>query len=276
MPLLTLGWLTLIGATPLEIVIAAAAADFHSVSLRITGRRLTDKDASIVGDRRALSELKSRLNDEGIHLSNTSVYHISPGITLDHLRPAIDASAELGASIMSVTCLDPDHERFAEFMNKLSETAGNSRMKIALEFTPYSDAKTLPAADSIVRRSRASNFGLLIDALHLSRSGGLPSDIRGVDPDRIFLAQLCDAKRAPPSPEALAVEARTGRLYPGQGELDLYNFLEALPLDIEIECECPMLANSDRSPVEQAKRAGDAVRSFLNGYSARRSRSYWN
>lgn len=41
MTYLTLGWLSLIGATASQVIDAAAASGFRSVSIRVTGRKLS-------------------------------------------------------------------------------------------------------------------------------------------------------------------------------------------------------------------------------------------
>ena len=275
MPQLTLGWLTVIGATTAEVVTAAADAGFRSVSIRITGRKPDDGYEPIVGNPAAMKELRKRLDDGGLRLSNTSVYHLYPEITLATLQPTIDATAELGARIMVATCMDADHARWVDRMARYCEAAARSGITIALEFVPYSEARTIGVAADLVARTGAPNFGLLVDALHLSRSGGSPADIKGVDPKRIVFAQLCDAVRDRPAPAGLANEARTGRRYPGEGALPLHDFLDALPDGLEIECEAPNVAMAGLAAAEQARRAGDATRAYLDQYCAARGKPAW-
>jgi sugar phosphate isomerase/epimerase len=38
-----------------------------------------------------------------------------------------------------------------------------------------------------------SGGGIIIDPLHLQRSGGTPADVRSLDPKLIAYCQLCDA-----------------------------------------------------------------------------------
>jgi sugar phosphate isomerase/epimerase len=171
---------------------------------------------------------------------------------------------------MVTTCTDPDHSRWAQFAGRYCEAAGKAGLKVALEFVPFSEAKTIQQGYAIVQAVNAPNFGLLIDPLHLARSGGSPADINKVDPGKIIFAQLCDAARDHPGLAELPNEARTGRFYPGDGALPLYDFLDALPPDIEIECESPRMDFAKLSPSEQARRAGDAMRKFLDTYRAQR------
>jgi sugar phosphate isomerase/epimerase len=267
---LTLGWLTLFDVPAADVVTAAAAGGFESVGLRITGRRLSDSDYPVAGHPSQIREIRRRLTDEGVRLSNTSIYHLYPEITLDHLQPAIEATAELGAKIIVVTCMDPDEARWTAFIAACCEQAGKFGLKLALEFVPYSHARTLAQGCRVVRNAQQPNFGLLIDALHLARSGGTPGDLLNIDSGLIVFAQLCDAAPEKPPGMDLATEARTGRLYPGDGGLPLHAFLDALPEDIEIEVEMPRVDLVDMASSERAARAGEATRRFLADYQLNR------
>jgi len=276
MPTLTLGWLTLINTKSADVITAAAGAGFRSASIRITGRKLGDGYEPIVGNPAMIRELRQRMDDGGVTMSNTSVYHLSPEITLEALLPAIDATVELGARVMVATCTDPDHARWVDFMGPYCAAAAQAGITLALEFVPFSEARTIAVGADLVRRTGASNFGLLIDSLHLSRSGGTPADIAQVDPAQIVFAQLCDAVKTIPPRDQLANEARTARLYPGDGELPLYDFMDALPAGIEIEIEMPRGDLALGTGLEQARRAGAATRAWLADYCAARGKPAWN
>ncbi len=263
---LTLGWLTLYDAPPADVVTAAASANFEAVGLRITDQSLDDDSIPIVGDNAAIREIHRRLAYEGIYLSNTSIYHLTPEITLEHLKPAIEVTAELGAKTIVVTCMDPDEARWTAFIAGCCEAVAQFDITLALEVVPYSEAKTLEQGLRIVKNAGADNFGLLIDALHVVRSGASPDQLAKIAPEHIVFAQICDAAAQKPADLDLPTEARTGRLYPGDGELLLYAFLDALPDEIEIEVETPRTDQTDLSFNERAQRAGNATRDFLAEY----------
>lgn len=268
---LTLGWLSLINASPTQVVDAAAAADFRSVSLRITARKIGEPFPEIVGNPTALADLKGRFDGHGLRLSNLSTYHLSPDVTLERLLPVIEATVALGCDTLVATCSDPDHGRWAEFMRRYCAAAAQARIRIALEFVPFSEARDVATARRLLTAVDMPNFGILADALHLSRSGGKPADLRLLPPERIFFAQLCDAVATIPPKDGLAHEARTGRLFPGQGALPLADFIDALPPGIEIECETPIQELAGKSATEQAQRVGEAMRSYLARHFAARS-----
>jgi sugar phosphate isomerase/epimerase len=275
-PRLTLGWLTLGQITPEEVVDAAAAANFSSVSLRITPRGGIDPLYDLVGRPARIRDLRHRMDDLGLSLSNTSTYHLYPDVGMDVLAPALETTAELGCRLVVVTCNDPDRQRWLALMSDYSAFAATLGIRLAIEFVPYSALRTLGEADHAVGAVGASNLGILVDSLHLARSGGTPGDVKTIAPQRIFFAQLCDATVQAPEPDALASEARTGRLYPGDGGLPLTEFLEALPDGVELECETPNRLLADRTPAERAIAAGRAVRAYLTSHCVIRGKPCWN
>lgn len=269
---LTLGWLSILDADPFEVVDAAGKGQFRSVSLRLTGRRRVDPFKQIIGHSSVLDELAVRLADSGLRLSNVSTYHLSPDVTLDLLEPVVEATARLTCDTILATCTDDDHARWLDFMARYCDVARKHGIRIALEFVPFSQAQSVRIAERLVAACGADNFGIVADALHLARSGGTPAELASVDPQRIFFAQICDAPAHAPRDGSLADEARTGRLYPGEGDLPLGDFLDALPPGLEIECEVPVAAHRGLTPAEQAVRAGRAVRAYLDRHFAARSR----
>ena len=98
-------------------------------------------------------------------------------------------------------------------------------------------------------------------------------DIARVDPKRMALVQLCDARRPTKrmSETELMTEARTARLPAGEGDLPLFALLDAIPPDIEIEYE---LAPADRaalSPLEKARAARADLDRFMPAYLEHRA-----
>jgi hypothetical protein len=123
----------------------------------------------------------------------------------------------------------------------------------------------------ILRESRCYS-PVLVDALHLSRSGGSPADLEILDPAWLSYCQICDARAARPTEVAeLRNEARTGRLYPGQGTLPLTDLLDALPEGIPLGVEAPCAEYADRSPIERGKLCGGSTHRFLDEYRQHRA-----
>ncbi len=80
---------------------------------------------------------------------------------------------------------------------------------------------------TVVTRANHPNAHILVDALHVFRSGTPPQEFAALDPALLGPLQLCDAPATPPAD--LIAEARTRRLLPGAGELALPALIDALP-----------------------------------------------
>lgn len=273
---MTLAHLVL-GTNAEETVDAAAAAGFGAVGIRICARRPGDPYAGkpLVGDLAGAKALRQRAADRGIRLSNVSAYQFYPDVTWEQVAPVVDATHALGAPIIVANGFDPDVQRFSATFARYCEAADAAGIRVALEFLPYSGVRTLDAAMHVVAKSGAENAGVLLDALHLERSGGTPRDIARIPSRSIVFAQLCDAKRStgPRSDEALLSEARTARLPAGEGELPLYDFLDALPEGLEIEYEVARADLAERSPLEKACAAAADAERFMKRYQSHRDGS---
>jgi len=263
---LTLGFLNCPDVGPLELVDIAADAGFASVGLRITGRRLGDPYASVIGAPAAIDAIRGRLDARKVRLSNLSAYHLYPDVGLRELAPLVDTVAALRGEMILVSCYDADRARFCATVRSYADAAAEHGLRLAIEFVPFSQAKSLADARAIVEAVDRDNFGMIVDPLHLARSGGRPADVATIPPDRWFFAQLCDGLAQTPAGVDLATEARTLRLDPGTGALRMAEILDALPPDLELECEFPTATNLALPPAERARSIRDASERFLRDY----------
>ena len=109
---------------------------------------------------------------------------------------------------------------------------------------------------SIIRFDR--NAAVLIDAIHFFRADNRFEDI----PQTMNYAQLCDARAGKPSDmHEIIRQARSDRLFPGEGALDLKRLRDALPAELPISIE--VTVSQPMSPQERARRALDATRKLL-------------
>ena len=152
-----------------------------------------------------------------------------PHTDIAALEPALDLAVELGAGSVLTVGHDSDWSRMAANLGRLCDAAHARALRVMLEFIPYSHVRTLAQAHKLLTEAAPANAGLLVDAIHLSRSGGDPTDIAQYDPALFSYVHLCDALPAQPSPQDLRSEARGGRLYPGEGGLWLPEFVAAFP-----------------------------------------------
>ena len=185
--------------------------------------------------------------------------------------PVFETCAEIGARTMLATCFIPHHGRAAALLADIYQEASKVGLRIGLEFFRSSELKSLAAAEHLRQQAACENIGHIIDALHLWRAGDTPLDVAQLDARLIYGVQLCDGPMKGPSDSALRAEIRD-RLFPGEGELPLFNLLDAVPQDITVELEVPRRALVELSPLERARRAYEAGRDYLEAYARQRDR----
>jgi sugar phosphate isomerase/epimerase len=267
---LSLDHLTVIEATPLELIEAAAAGGFDKVGLRIVQPTAAAAVADVIGEPQLQRDLKSLMAATGVSIGLIESIWLSPDTDPTKLEPALATGAELGASFALVCGNDPDEKRTVDNLGRLTRTAKNYGLGIAFEFMPFTQVRTYEDAVRIMRKVAQPNIRLLVDALHVSRSGKDMRTLGKLDSSVVSYVHLCDAPEKLPAPEGLRDEARLGRLYPGDGELPLDDFLDAMPADAALGLEAPCPAYAHLPPVERGRAAGRITRAWLKRHDERR------
>ncbi len=260
---LVLGWMTLPEASPLELIEAAVASDLRKISIRLKPP-LGDPRPAIAEDDTLLREVAAAIRHHGLHLYDMGGLWLSGERPGSWCRPALEAGARLGAEHVVTVITETDACRKAEHFAELCDLAAEYGMRVALEFVIYSQVRTLEEAVVLVRDSGRPNAGVLIDSLHLSRSGGSAQSVLSAPTALVSMVQLCDGKAAAPTTVAgLQAEARRERLDPGDGALPLLDFVRAIPPALPIELEVPNALLSHLSATERVRRLVERTRRLL-------------
>ena len=264
---LSLAHLTVLDTTPPELVSVAAEAGFRTIGIRLTATPSVGVPPyDILHEGPLLHETLARLADTGVSVLDTEFLRFEPEHPVGIPEGFLEVSARLGARNILVMSAEPEEARTLERFDELCDRAAGYGLHVCLEFAIYTGVRTLADAARVVATSKRSNASVLIDALHFSRSGGLPAHVAGVDPSLFRYAQLCDAGPDMPGPTdtpALISEARTGRLLPGEGVLPLKELVAALPASATLAIEAPCRATAHLPALERAKRAHRALRALV-------------
>jgi sugar phosphate isomerase/epimerase len=244
---------------PVETIRAAAAGGFDAVGLWIEPPKWTPSIEH---------ECKAALADSGLQLLDVEVVWFKPGPPDPDHRRCLDIGAALGARNVLVVSSDADTGANAAKLAALCEHAKPLGLRVCLEFGLFTEVKTIGQALAVIEAAGHPVAGLLIDPLHLSRSGGTPADVARVSRDRLPYAQFCDAPAQRPLPndaEGILREALDERLQTGEGQLPLGALLKALPKDVPLSIELRSKALRERwaDPGERALATAQATRRFL-------------
>lgn len=192
--------------------------------------------------------------------------HMPPA---DELKRVLETAATLGASRISCLGYEPAHGPGdmpsggdAEALAGICGLAAEVGLCVGVEFMAFRSIGSLGAAVDVITRSGADNAGIVLDALHVQRTGASPQDIAALPPGIVSHLQICDASAVSPSRENLAEEARGGRLLPGEGVIPLAAIIAALPARTAMSLEIPVAALAGM-PVADRARIGAASMALL-------------
>lgn len=244
---------------PVDIVEAAGAAAFDAVGIWVEPGEWTQATTR---------ETRAALAHTGVPVLDVEVVWIKPDSSLDEHRRVLDIGMELGARNVLCVSSDPDPQATADKLAALCVHAEPAGMRVALEFGVFTEVKNLQQALAILDRVGHPARAMLIDPIHVDRSGTRISEIAALDPALLPYAQFCDARAQRPDPsdfDAVIVDAVDLREQAGEGVLPLAALLEALPPDIplSIELRSAALREAFSHPALRAKAVADATRNYL-------------
>ena len=276
---LYLAHLTLIHLAPPQFVSVAAEAGYDGVSLHLTPAGLADPVAPsypMLGSGSAMMrETLARVHDLGIQVHDIQAFRLTPTVPLSAFIPMLEAGSRLGARYAIVVSDDEDDARNADRLAELGELSVSFGMRVALEFMAYSGIKDILHANRLIDRSGSPHVTIILDALHLVRSGGTASDVMQIDHKRIPYLQICDSHIDPLSEEqgGLRWEARRERLFPGWGKLPLHELVGMLPPELPLSIETPSESlHQAFADSTIARMAIDSTRNLCNQVMVARAR----
>jgi len=277
---LELCWGTVRQADLAELIGVAAGAGFQAITV---GTDLVAKSGL------GAAELRSRLNDTGVRISNLdALISVLPGMptpefvdkTYGSYGTGLDvrkgftttedefyriAEATGGDSINLVHFGgDPDTplEAMAEAVAGVSRRAAQRGLMIVFEFLPGTAVPDIDTAGRLARMVDDPNMKIMLDSRHLARSGGTLEDVVR-HAELIGATQFSDLKWADRDAE--------NRLMPYEGDLQLEAMVAAVQranpaVPIGIEVFSTLLYEIPAA--EAAERAGGALRKLVEASEA--------
>ncbi|TMH94567.1 MAG: sugar phosphate isomerase/epimerase [Betaproteobacteria bacterium] len=208
------------------------------------------------------AEVERRLSDTGVGVLDVEVFRLTPQTNIKDFEAVMATAQRLGATELLVHGADSDEARLIETFGRLCDLAAGYGLSANLEPMPWVEVSNLAKAMRIVDGAARANGGLLVDAIHFFRAGDSPQALAKVPRKFLRYMQLCDARAERPSDlQEIIRQARSDRLFPGEGGLDLKGLLRALPSGIPISLEIPISRKME--PLERASRALEAARAIL-------------
>ena len=256
--------LSVLGLRPVEFVNLVADLGCNCLSTGLSGMP-GYASFSLREDKSLRREMIAAMRDRGVSISLGEGCIVRAGQDIRDIASDLDILQELGAERINTVSMDPDLARSLDQFGTLAEMSAARGMESSIELCPVLTINNLASAVAAVRHVGRKNFRLLLDTMHLARSGATAAEIAALDPTMIGYVQLCDAPLKAVNPNYMD-EATFDRMVPGEGELPLPEYLSALPEGLVISLEVPSrtLAKAGLSVRDRLVRCVKGARALLN------------
>jgi len=274
---LAIEFICALGMPPDDFVRLASELGVSRIGLsphRITDNPHGYRDWDLLSDPALVAATSRALKDHGVSIAQGEGFLIMPGSEVADSEHALDIFAGLGAPCVNSVVIEQDRARAHDQFAALAAMAAERDMFAMIEFMPLMWPGTIGAALAFLDDAGTPNGKLMLDSMHFFRSGAATSKLAALESSRIGYVQICDVPMpdsgeamSPEMMQAYGEEARHERMCPGEGDLPLADFLSALPRDVTIGLEVPLLskAKAGISPADAILPSVEAARQLLDG-----------
>jgi sugar phosphate isomerase/epimerase len=241
-PEFILDQVTLTHTLPSDVVRIASKAGYDGVSVWVNSPTTNLSVPVLRAGTTELRKLRRALEETGLRVNGVECFDLTAPLADDAIRRALAVAADLGARTATALFFAKlSEERAGAELARFADLVAEFDMHVTVEFmaeTLCGMVNSWGEALRVIDRSQRSNVGITVDMLHLGRTHASPTELIGLPPSRIAYIQLCDAPLT--WPDDLHIhEAGTHRLYPGEGQLPILAYLQALPKGIPFGIEVP-------------------------------------
>ncbi len=260
----SLSFLTVADVTPVEAVKISAECGYAKVGLRLLPAAPNEAEYPILTNAIMLRETKAALTDTGVQVADVEIIRITPDFEPKKYLKFLEVAEALDAKHILIAGNDPEQARLMQNFALFCELSKQYGLSCDLEFMPWTDVKNLTQAQYIVEQSGQDNAAVLVDSLHFDRSDSTLEQVKALPASKMNYVQLCDGlAEYDPSDEGLIKIARSNRLVPGQGDIDIVGLIRALPKNLTLAAEVPNLELAKLPALQRAKINFDAMKKLV-------------
>ena len=268
----SLAYLTIPGTNPMDQIRIAKEAGYDYVSLRTIPMHLPGEPEFLLDKDPALFEAtKKALKEYDMPLMDIELARVRPDLDIEEYEPAFEKAAELGGTDVLGSIWTRDKAYYVEKVGRIAEMAKKYGLCYNVEFLPWAGVRNLQEDITLVDTVGADNLYIMVDTLHAGRAGVTAAELKRTDPKYFRFIHLCDGPAGPDGDpvldnikdELMLFTAREGRLYPGEGVMDIAGMVKAMP-DIPLSIELPNLKRIEELGVAgHAKRCLDTAKAYF-------------
>ena len=227
----SLAHLTVLGCPPPEMAYIAARAGYDFISIRPILMGLPgEPDYALADNPVMLKQTKRALADTGVKLHDIELARIYDHMHPSKYLPAMEVAAELGGRAVLSSIWTDDRAYAIEKFGEVCDLAKPFGLTVDLEYVPIAGVRSLADAVQVLKAVKRDNAGLMVDTHHFQRAGDRVEALDVLPREWFHFAHLCDAPAEIPTDRNELIRImREGRLYLGEGGIDVASILNHMP-----------------------------------------------
>lgn len=268
----SLAYLTIPGTDPVSQIRIAKEAGYDFVSLRTIPMHLPgepeflpDKDSEL------FEAIKKALKEYDMPLMDIELARVRKDLDINEYRSAFETAAKLGATDVLGSIWTRDKAWYTDTAGKVADMAKEFGLCYNIEFLPWAGVRNLQEDITLIDDLGRDNVFIMVDTLHAGRAGVTAAELARTPAKYFRFIHLCDGPAGPDGDpvldnikdELMLFTAREGRLYPGEGVMDIAGMVKAMP-EIPLSIELPNLKEmSVRGAAGHAARCLEVAKSYF-------------
>ena len=239
----SLAHLTTLAWTPPELIYNASILGYDHASIRIISMGVSrESNFDLARDAELFARTKNALDETGLSLHDIELAKIDGTTDVRTYAGAFAAAEKLGAKAVISSIWTDETPRYLADFAAVCDLAADHGLSVHLEFPSWAAIWNLTRARQVLEHVNRPNAGLLLDSLHVHRSGVTLDEMRACPKEWLTFAHICDGPLPAPQRSdttALIHTGRDARLYVGEGGIDIAAMVGCLHEDAVLSIELP-------------------------------------
>jgi len=256
---------------PLAYIDATIKAGYDGIGIRTyRAKGRTYNFNPIVGNKDLERDVKQALKDSDLEVFDLYSFYLQPEMDWDVITPALEFGGEIGCKYCLIIGDDTDWNRMVDTMGRMVDLLTPLGMKAVFEghasnaVAPAPVLTPLQKCVDFVNACKPKYVGICPDPRQFYRDEKGFDSLKayGMDTELFPYVQLNDS----------ALHQGSQGILPGEGFVPLYEYLDCLPVDVDISVEAQIAPGNVYTGAEWSKICVERIRHFLARYRATRGR----